>query len=191
MRTGDQITALSGVKVERIENVATLWALLPYYAKVKPTVLDEGVTLTILRDGKQIEVKLASDVLRWSSSPSAQNGDDVQKWLAMFRQIGFEPDSDKPALSSVLRVRVLPGSAAEKAGIRSGDRITALNDDEVKRLQDVVNLLAWVQVDDQTQQSLADEEVRVTISREGSQVEVKLPGNVVVAALPSSGREVR
>ncbi len=191
IRTGDRITALSGLKVERIENVAALWALLPYYAKLKPTLLDDGVDLTILRDGKQIEVKLASDVLRRFLSPSAQNGDDVQEWLAMFRQIGFEPDSDIPALSSVLKVRVLPGSAAEKAGIRSGDRITALNDDKVKRLQDVVNLLAWVQVDDQTQQSLADEEVRVTVSRDGSQVEVKLPGNVVVAALRSSDQEVR
>jgi len=181
MRTGDQITALSGLTVERIEDVAALWALLPYYAKLKPTLLDDGVDLTILREGKQVKVKLASDVLRTLLSPSAQNGDDVQKWLAMFRQIGLEPDSDKPALSSVLKVRVLPGSAAEKAGIRSGDRITALNDDKVKRLQDVVNLLAWLQVDDQTQQSFADEEVRVTISREGSQVEVKLPGNVVLA----------
>ncbi len=191
LRTGDRITALSRISVARVENVAALWALLPFYAKLQPSLLDDGVPLTILREGRQIEVKLAGDALKGFLSPSTRNGDDMQNLLPLVRQIGLELDSDKPALSDVLKVRVLPDSAAEKAGIRSGDRITALNGDRVERFRDVVGLLAWVPPDNESRHLIAKEGVRLTLLRKGKQVQVTLPGNVLQAFVRASAREVR
>ncbi|MHC4179599.1 MAG: PDZ domain-containing protein [Planctomycetota bacterium] len=96
----------------------------------------------------------------------------------LVRQIGIEPDSDDPALSDLIKIRVLPGSAAEKAGIRSGDRITALDGDKVERFRDVVGLLAWVPPDKESRGLIAKAGVRLTLLREGRQVEVTLPGDV-------------
>ena len=191
IRSGDRITGLSGVSVERVEHVAALWALLPFYAKARQSLVDDGVPLTILRDEEQMEVRLPGDALQPFLNPTDRAGNDVQSLLSLVRQIGIEPDSDAPTLSGVLKVRILPGSAAEKAGIRSGDRITALNGDEVVRLKDLVALLAWVPLDNDTRQSIAKEKVRLTLQREGEQIEVTLPGDVIQGLVLPSGPDGR
>jgi hypothetical protein len=179
LRTGDRITALSKVNVQRIEHVAALWALLPFYAKARASLIDEGVPLTVLREGGQeVEVKLAGDVLRSFLRPSGQDAHDEQALLSLARQIGIEPDSDEPTLNDVGKVRVLPGSAAEQAGIRSGDRITALNGEKVVRLKDVVALLAWLPLDKDSQELAARQGVRLTLLRDGKSIEATLPGEV-------------
>jgi S1-C subfamily serine protease len=178
IRSGDQITELDGVRVERIEHVAAVWALLPFYPKAQKTLVEDGVPLTIMREGKEVEVTLPGDALQPFLNPKGQNGYDLQSLLAVVRQIGVEPDSDEPTRNDVLKVRILPNSAAEKAGIRSGDRIIALNGAEVVRLKDALGLLAWVPLDDESRQSVGNEGVRLTLLREGEQIEVTLPGDV-------------
>ncbi|MHC4179598.1 MAG: PDZ domain-containing protein [Planctomycetota bacterium] len=71
----------------------------------------------------------------WRNRTAAYN---VQNLAPLVRQMGIVPFS----LRNELKVRVLPGSAAEKAGIRTGDRITALSGLNVKRVEDVAALWA-------------------------------------------------
>ncbi len=189
MRTGDQITALYGVPVQRIEHVAAVWALAPFYAKAQKTLREEGVPLTIMRDGEQVEVTLPGDALQPFLNPTAQNGYDLESLVALLRQFGIEPDSDEPTRNDVLDVRILPNSAAEKAGIRSGDRIIALAGGQVVRVKDVIGLLAWVPLDDEWWQRVGNEGVHLTILREGEQIEVTLPGDVVKKLARLAGRD--
>jgi predicted metalloprotease with PDZ domain len=191
MRTGDRIAALYGIPVERIEHVAALWALVPFYAKAQTTLREEGVPLTIIRDEEQVEVTLPGDALQRFPNPTAQNGYDLESLAALLRQLGIESDSDEPTRNDLLNVRILPGSAAEKAGIRSGDRIIALAGGQVVRVKDVIGLLAWVPLDDEWWQSVGNEGARLTILREGEQIEVTLPRDVVkklVRHLDQDGR---
>jgi S1-C subfamily serine protease len=189
IRSGDQITELDGVRVQRIEHVAAVWALLPFYPKAQKTLVEDGVPLTIMRDTEQVEVTLPGDALQPFLNPTARNGYDLQSLLAVVRQIGIEPDSDEPTRNDLLKVRILPNSAAEKAGIRSGDRITALNGDEVVRLKDMIALLAWVPLDNKARQSIEKEGVRLTLLREGEQIEVTLPGDVFRRLVPPAGQD--
>ena len=191
LRTGDRITGLHGVPVQRVEHVAAVWALLPFSAKARKTLVEDGVPLTILRNGEQVEVTLPGDALQPFLNPTARNGNDVQNLLPLVRHIGIEPDSDEPAPNDILNVRVLPGSAAEKAGIRSGDRITALNGERVERVKDVVALVAWVPFDDESRQLIAKEEVRLTLLRDGEQVEVKLSGDLLSDFVAPPGQDGR
>ena len=158
--------------------MSALWALLPYYAKLNPSLLDDGFPLTILREGKQVEVKLAGDVLRNFLSPSDQNADYDQALLSLARQIGIEPGSDELSLNDVIKVRVLPGSAAEQASIRTGDQITALNGEKIVRLKDLVALLAWVPLEEDSRELAARQGVRLTLLRKGETIEITLPGEV-------------
>jgi hypothetical protein len=191
MRTGDQVTTLYGLPVERIEQVAAVWALVPFYAKAQETLREEGVPLTILRDGEQVEVTLPGDALEPFLNPKAQDGYDLKSLAALVRQIGIEPDSDEPTWNDVVKVRILPNSAAAKAGIRSGDRITALNGAEVVRLKDVLGLVAWVPLDDEWRQRVSQEGVRLTLLRKGEKIEVTLPGDVFTRLVLPAGLKGR
>ena len=191
IRSGDRIMALSGVDVQRIEDVAALWALLPLYAKARKTLVEDGVPLKILRNGEQVAVTLPGDALQPFLNPTARNGNDLKSLLPLVRQIGIEPDSGEPTPNDTLSVRVLPGSAADKAGIHSGDQITALHGERVVRLKDLVALLAWVPLDDESRESLADDAVRLTLLRDGQQIEVTLPGDVLKDLVPPSSRDGR
>lgn len=191
IRSGDRITELDGVPVKRIQELAAVWGLLAFYPKAGKTLLEDGVPLAVLRDGERLEVRLPGDALQPFLNPTARTGSDIQDWLPLLRQIGIQPDSDEPKLSDVLTVRVIPGSPAAKAGIRSGDRITALNGERVDRVKDVIALVAWVPMDDESRQLMAREDVHLTLNREGEPVEVTLPGNVLSDLTPPSGQDGR
>lgn len=92
--------------------------------------------------------------------------DNVQKLLLLAGRIGIVPDLSEVGKDLPPKVQVLPGSPAEKAGVRSGDRITALNGRTVKRGEDVLGL--WSQLD-------FDKGLRLSLEREGKRVEATLP----------------
>jgi hypothetical protein len=101
----------------------------------------------------------------------------LQNLTALARQIGIVPNTRRDSIE----VRVLPGSAAEKAGLRTGDRITALSGEKVERLEDVAAHWALLPFYAEAQQSLVEEGVRLTLQREGKEIEVTLPGDVLRA----------
>ena len=113
-------------------------------------------------------MKLAGHVLRSFLSPSGQNAGEEQALLSLARQIGIEPDSDEPKLNDVAKVRVLPGSAAEQAGIRSGDQITALDGEKIMQLKDLVALMAWLPLDKDSHASAASRRNSPDTSPRGS-----------------------
>jgi len=108
----------------------------------------------------------------WRNPAAAHN---VQNLTALARRIGIVPNTRRASIE----VRVLPGSAAEKAGLRAGDRITALSGEKVERLEDVAAHWALLPFYAEARQSLEEEGVRVTLLREGKEVEVTLPGSVL------------
>ncbi len=95
--------------------------------------------------------------------------DNAQKLLLLAGRIGIVPDLSEVGKDLPPKVQVLPGSPAEKAGIRSGDRITALNGRPVKRIEDV--LVLWSRLK-------FDKGLRVSLVREGEQLEATLPADL-------------
>ncbi len=100
--------------------------------------------------------------------------------LRLAKGFGIVPDLSELGKDQPPKVEVLPGSLAEKAGIRSGDRITALNGRTVKRIEDVpavwsqLNLLGGL---------------RLSLLREGEQVEVNLLAELLKRAIGSSDQD--
>lgn len=115
---------------------------------------------------------------------------DVENLLRLAEGIGIVPDPDEP-VGRTLVVRVLADSPAEKAGIHTGDRIAAVNGTTIKRIGDMAALWAELPFDKGARRSLADNGVRLTLVREGRQVETTLPGNVLEGFAQRSGRDVR
>lgn len=64
---------------------------------------------------------------------------------------------------------VVPGSAAEKQGLRSGDQITAANGLQIKRVEDGLTIF---------QQLDFENGVRLAILRDGSNVDVSIPASI-------------
>ena len=85
--------------------------------------------------------------------------------LQLVKLAGIVPDLSEVGMDQPPKVEVLPGSLAEKAGIRSGDRITALNGQTVKRIEDVPAV--WSQL-------TLHGGLRLSLQRDGSQVELTL-----------------
>ena len=85
--------------------------------------------------------------------------------LQLVKLVGIVPDLSEVGMDQPPKVEILPGSLAEKAGIRSGDRITALNGQTVKRVEDVPAV--WSQL-------TLHGGLRLSLQRDGSQVEVTL-----------------
>ena len=118
--------------------------------------------------------------LRASGRPQqpSKPGYDKESFVRLGKRIGIGANSDKPDVR-VLEVRVRAGSPAEKAGIRTGDRITAINSRTVKQFQDIVTLLPQLPL---------DKGVRLTLLREGKQTEAELPGDLFRDFSPASGQ---
>ena len=68
------------------------------------------------------------------------------------------------------KLEVLPGSPAEYAGVHSGDRVTAINDQPLKRIEDM--RAAWSQLK-------SDRDLRLSLGRDGRQLEVTFPGELI------------
>lgn len=100
--------------------------------------------------------------------------------LRLAKGFGIVPDLSELGKDQPPKVEVLPGSLAEKAGIRSGDRITAFNGRTVKRIEDVpavwsqLNLLGGL---------------RLSLLREGQQVELNLLAELLKRSIGSSDQD--
>jgi hypothetical protein len=100
----------------------------------------------------------------------------VQKLLLLATRIGIVPDLSEVGKSRPPKVQVFRGSAAEKAGVRSGDRVTAINGQPLKGIEDMLRL--WSQL-------RFDKGVRLSLDREGQQVEAELPQSLFGKGAPA------
>ncbi|PST81801.1 RIP metalloprotease RseP [Pedobacter yulinensis] len=97
LKDGDKVIAINGKKVIRFEEV------------ISPKVLMGNTTLTVMRDGKAINIRVPDNMLNQVSDLG----------LAEF----ISPD---PRISTRIR-EVAPGTPAAKAGIKAGDRLLSFN----------------------------------------------------------------
>lgn len=174
---GDVITAIDGQPVMEMND------LIAYLAR--STKVDQKVTLTILRDGKQqtVDVTLAarpaSQQTTSANSPSATSGihlgiGGIDVNAAIAKEMNLPSDQQ-----GVLVEQVEPGSLADTAGLKAGtktvtidgkqvlvggDVITALNDQPVTGIQDLKSALS---------QLPSDHPVSLTVLRDGKEVQIQ------------------
>ena len=136
---GDRVQALNGVRIER-------WADVE--AAVQASV-GKPLGFTMARDGRTFDVRLAPRALMTQDI----FGQETQTW-----DLGLHP------LLSTRIGQVLPGHVAEQAGLRSGDRIIALNGTAVAE---------WEQLAKTIHES-PGKAVRLTVERAGQRLEVEV-----------------
>ena len=169
---GDVITAIDGQPILQMDD------LIAYLAG--STKVDQNVTLSLLRDGKQetLEVTLAA-------RPSTEERDVSQERGVRLGIQGTTIDeaiADEMELPNgqqgVLVEQVEPNGLAEAAGLRGGDRtvtldsrqvivggdvITALNEQPIASIEELKAALA---------QLLPDQDLSLTILRAGAEMEI-------------------
>lgn len=102
LKLGDKVVAVNGQEVVRFEEL------------ISSKVLLGNTTLTILRDGKEITIKVPDNILNKVSD------------------LGIEEFISRMPLRSSVIDSVIPNKTAIKAGIKVGDRITAVNGTPVR-----------------------------------------------------------
>ena len=112
--------------------------------------------------------------------PRSKPSGNVQMLLLLAGRIGIVPDLSELGKDRPPKVQVLPGNAADKAGVRSGDRIIALNGRPIKRMEDVLGI--WNQLN-------FDKGLRLSLMRDGKKLEVTLPAELFQDPTRSSGSD--
>jgi len=135
---GDRVQALDGVRIERWTDVE----VAVQASSGKP------LNFTMTRDGRTFDVRLAPRAVATRDI----FGQETQAW-----DVGLHP------LLSTRIGQVLPGHVAEQAGLRSGDRILALNGTPV---------VEWEQMAKSIHGS-PGKPVRLTVERDGQRFEVE------------------
>jgi regulator of sigma E protease len=135
---GDRVQALDGVRIERWTDVE----VAVQASSGKP------LNFTMTRDGRTFDVRLAPRAVATRDI----FGQETQAW-----DVGLHP------LLSTRIGQVLPGHVAEQAGLRSGDRILALNGTPV---------VEWEQMA-KTIHGSPGKPVRLTVERDGQRFEVE------------------
>ncbi len=104
---------------------------------------------------------------------------DLQLLLRILSRIGVFPNmgAQQGRYPEIASVR--SGSPAEKAGLRAGDRVTALNGKTFERFEDALVLWGQLQLEDG---------LRLSLLRDGKKVELTLPAELFTAR---SGPPVR
>jgi regulator of sigma E protease len=136
---GDRVQALNGERIERWTDVD---------AAVQASA-GTPLTFTMMRDGRAFDVRLTP---RAVATPDIF-GQETQTW-----DLGLHP------LLSTRIGQVLPGHVAEQAGLRSGDRIVALNGTPV---------VEWEQLAKTIHES-PGKPVRLTVERDGRRFDVEV-----------------
>jgi regulator of sigma E protease len=134
---GDRVQALNGERIERWTDVE---------AAVQASA-GTPLNFTMMRDGRAFDVRLSP---RAVVTPDIF-GQETQGW-----DVGLHP------LLSTRIGQVLPGHVAEQAGLRSGDRIVALNGTQI---------VEWEQLAKTIHES-PGKPVRLTVEREGRRFDV-------------------
>lgn len=125
LRPGDLVTAVDGREIEDP-------TALTYLITLKP--IGETAVLALVRDGRQTEVRLAIE----NAPESVPRDERMLRGGGPFT--GAQVANLSPALAEELAIRaqrgvivldVERGSAAQRVGLRRGDRVVALNDEPV------------------------------------------------------------
>jgi regulator of sigma E protease len=136
---GDRMQALNGVRIERWTDVE---------AAIQ-TSAGKPLDFTVARDGRTFDVRLTPRAIM---TPDIF-GQETQTW-----DLGLHP------LLSTRIGQVLPGHVAEQAGLKSGDRILAL---------DGAPVVEWEQLAKTIHES-PGKPVRLTVERDGQRFEVEV-----------------
>lgn len=102
LRVGDKVVAINGKKVIQFDEL------------ISSKVLLGNTTLTVMRDGKALDIKVPDNILNKVSD------------------LGPEEFISRMPLGTSTLDSIAPGRTAEKAGLKKGDRITAINEVPVK-----------------------------------------------------------
>lgn len=143
LHTGDQITSVAGTPTPTWQ--AVIEAILPR------AILGEQINLQLLRDQQTIPKTLDF---------SALNADDV-KAENLAKSIGLQPF--RPKIRPVIDT-VVSGSAAEKAGILSGDEIIAIEGEATESWQAFVKVI----------QKSAGRQISIDVRRDGGVLQLKV-----------------
>jgi len=139
LQPGDRVQALDGVRIERWTDVE---------AAVQASA-GKPLNFTVTRDGRSFDVRLAPRAVATRDI----FGQETQTW-----DLGLYP------LLATRIGQVLPGHVAEQAGLKSGDRIVALNGTPV---------LEWEQLA-KTIHGNPGKPIRLTVERNGQRFEVEV-----------------
>lgn len=155
LQAGDRIQVLNGVPVDRWEDVA---------AAVQ-TSRGGPLAMRVLRDGRTLEVRV---------EPRARKSRDM---------FGQEVDAWDLGLHPLVPTRigqVIPGHVAQQAGLRSGDRIVALNGAPVHE---------WEQLAKGIHAS-PGRPVRLTVERDGQQLVLEVTPRPTKQSGPRGEEEI-
>ncbi len=138
-----------------------------------------GVNTAIISEGQGIGFAVPINLVKELLPNLLQNGRPERGWLGLTVQETGEGAARGPVV-----VDVFPGSPAELAGLKAGDRVSAVNGREVRRYQQVLRRIALLQ---------PGSSVKVQITRGGRafDFEAKLstrPSAEALRALNSGGR---
>jgi regulator of sigma E protease len=137
LRSGDRIEAVDGTPIKRWDQID---------AAVQASA-GRQLLFTVSRDGQTREVSL---------TPKAAKGQDIFGQETQIWDLGLHP------LLSTRIGQILPGQPAERAGLKSGDRIAAFDDRPITE---------WEQLANAIHDSLG-KAIRLTIEREGRRSDV-------------------
>jgi hypothetical protein len=118
------------------------------------------ITVTALQPGERRD--LGKIVLK----ADAREGQRMQVLLQLAKRIGVVPNLWEAGNDGNLGFLVVPGSPAAKAGMRSGDQLSAVNGRSVQNLLDLMKVERMADL---------DKPLRLTLLRAGKPVEVTLP----------------
>lgn len=107
LQKGDKVIAVNGNKVIRFDEL------------ISPSVLLGNTNLTVLRDGKAIDIKVPDNILNKVSD------------------LGIEEFISRVPLFTTVIDSIMPNRPAVKAGLQKGDRITAVDKIPVRYTIDV------------------------------------------------------
>ena len=146
LAAGDHVKALDGQPIDRWDEIEAAVA----------TSSGRKLTLTVVRDGRTFDVSIEPRAVK---TPDLF-GQEIETW-----DLGLHP------LLSTKIGQVLPGHVAQQAGLKSGDRIVALDGTPVAE---------WEQLAKAIHGSPA-KSIRLTVDREGQRFDV--------AVIPRSTRQ--
>ncbi len=136
---GDRVAALDGRQIQRWDEID---------AAVQASS-GNPLTLTVVRDSRRFDVRLEPRAI---ATPDVF-GQETSTW-----DLGLHP------LLTTRIGQVLPGHVAEQAGLRSGDRIAALNGNPVNEWEQLANAI----------HGSPGRPVRLTVERDGKRFEVEV-----------------